>query len=418
MTMRNDVSRREFIKRSAMVSAAATLPTGIFALGQEQIKVGVIGVGGRGAGAAVDCFNADKSVVIWSVGDLFEDRLNSSLNWIKGETKERCQVTKDRTFVGFDAYKGVLASGCDVVILTAPPGFRPVHFEAAVAAGKHVFMEKPVATDAAGIRMVLASAQLAKQKKLTVVAGTQRRHDLAYRECMKRIHGGEMGDVMAMYAYWNQGGLWMHPRQPNWSDMEWQLRNWLYFTWLSGDHIVEQHVHNIDVCNWAMQAHPVKAFALGGRQCRVDPAYGHVFDHFTTEYEYANGVRMISMCRQIDGTSNRVAEHIVGSKGTSNANTSIKGAKAWRWDGERPNPYVLEHKNMIASIRKGEAFNEAQQVAESTLTAIMGRMAAYTGQEITWEQALNSTERLVPESFGFGALPVPPVAMPGTTKFM
>ncbi len=418
MTMRNDVSRREFIKRSAMVSAAATLPTGIFALGQEQIKVGVIGVGGRGAGAAVDCFNADKSVVIWSVGDLFEDRLNSSLNWIKGETKERCQVTKDRTFVGWDAYKGVLASGCDVVILTAPPGFRPMHFAAAIEAGKHVFMEKPVATDAAGIRQVLASAQIAKQKKLTVVAGTQRRHDLAYRECMKRIHGGEMGDVMAMYAYWNQGGLWMHPRQPNWSDMEWQLRNWLYFAWLSGDHIVEQHVHNIDVCNWAMQAHPVKAFALGGRQCRVDPAYGHVFDHFTTEYEYANGVRLISMCRQIDGTMNRVAEHIVGSKGTSNANTSIKGAKTWRWDGDRPNPYVLEHKNMIASIRKGEAFNEAQQVAESTLTAIMGRMAAYTGQEISWEQALNSNEKLVPETLAFGNLGVPPVAMPGTTKFM
>jgi predicted dehydrogenase len=236
---------------------------------------------------------------------------------------------------------------------------------------------------------------------------------------MKRIREGEMGDVVACYAYWNQGGLWMHPRKPEWSDLEWQLRNWLYFTWISGDHIAEQHIHNIDVCNWAVGKHPVKAISLGGRQVRTNPAYGHIFDHFATEFEYDDGVKMISMCRQIDGTASRVEERIVGTKGTSNANTWIKGEKSWRWDGDRPNPYMLEHKNLFESIATGNPINEGRQVAESTLTAIMGRMAAYTGQEVTWEQALNSQENLMPERLEMGmALAVAPVAIPGQTKLI
>ena len=228
-----------------------------------------------------------------------------------------------------------------------------------------------------------------------------------------------MGDVVATYAYWNQGGLWMHNRQDNWGDLEWQMRNWLYFAWLSGDHITEQHIHNLDVCNWAKGAHPVKCVSLGGRQVRTDAAYGHIFDHFATEYTYEDGTSMMSFCRQQDGTQSNVSERIVGTKGTSNANTNIKGENAWRWDGERPNAYVLEHKDLIASIRSGNVLNEGVQVANSTLTAIMGRMAAYTGKEITFDQALNSDENLMPSGLGWNMdLDVAPVAIPGKTQFV
>jgi predicted dehydrogenase len=321
----------------------------------------------------------------------------------------------NRSFLGFDAYKEVITSGVDVVILTAPPAFRPAHFRFAVENGKHVFMEKPIATDAPGVRSVMESSDLATAKRLCVVAGTQRRHDVAYREAIQRIQDKQIGDVVALYCYWNQGGLWMVPRKPEWTDLEWQLRNWLYFTWLAGDHIVEQHIHNIDVCNWVKGEHPVKAMGVGGRQVRTDPAYGHIYDHFAIEFEYADGVKMLSMCRQQDGTSARVGEHVVGTRGTSNANTYLKGEKPWEFKGERPNPYVLEHRNLLTAIRGGRYINEGRQVAESTLTAIMGRMAAYTGLEVTWEQAYNSQESLVPEKLEFGPMPVPPVAMPGKT---
>jgi predicted dehydrogenase len=412
------LSRRNFLIGSSAATAALLLPNLANAQGSDTIKVGVIGCGGRGTGAAGDCVSAAPGVVIWSMGDVFEDRLRGSRDALKKDHKNAYRVTDDRAFTGFDAYKKVIASGVDLVILATPPGFRPAHIRAAVEAGKHVFTEKPVAVDGPGIREVIAASELASQKKLAIVAGTQRRHDLAYREVMRRIHDGAIGEITALTCYWNQGGLWMNPRQAHWSDMEWQLRNWLYFTWLSGDHIVEQHVHNLDVCNWAMRAHPVKALSLGGRQVRTDPAYGHVYDHFATEYEYENGVRMASQCRQIDGTASRVSEHIMGTKGTSNAHTSIKGANPWRWEGDRPNPYVQEHRHLIESIRAGKPLNEGRQVAESTLTAIMGRMSAYTGQEVTWDQAMNSTEVLMPTTLQMGPLPVPPVAKPGTTKLV
>lgn len=410
------LTRRDFLKTTTAASAAAMFPSGVFAQGSDTIKVALVGCGGRGTGAVIDAVNADKGVELVAMADVFRDHLESSVKTLRENIKGAFKVSNDRMFVGFDAYKKAIASDCQVVILTTPPGFRPAHLAAAVDAGKHVFMEKPVAVDATGIRSVLESSAKAADKGLGIVAGTQRRHDLAYNECMKRIHDGQMGDITALYAYWNQGGLWMHPRQPAWSDMEWQLRNWLYFTWLSGDHIVEQHIHNMDVCNWAMQSHPVKAISLGGRQVRTDAAYGHIFDHFATEYEYANGVKMVSMCRQIDGTASRVAEHIVGTKGSSNANTTIKGENAWRWDGDRPNPYMLEHRNLIASIRAGKVLNEGKQVAESTMTAILGRMAAYSGQEVTWEQAMASTMDLMPSKLEMGALEVPPIAVPGKTK--
>lgn len=403
---------------STVAAAATVAPRFVHASVKETLKVGLIGCGGRGTGAAMDCANADPSVEIWAMGDLFPDRLNGSRNQLRDNLKERYKVADDHAFSGWDAFEKVAKTDVDIIILATPPGFRPAHLAAAIAAGKHVFMEKPVAVDAPGIHSVYESADSATKKGLCIVAGTQRRHDLAYRECMNRIHDGQMGDVVASYAYWNQGGLWMNPRQPNWTDMEWQLRNWLYFSWLSGDHIVEQHVHNIDVCNWAMNAHPVKAISLAGRQCRTDPAYGHIFDHFATEFEYANGAKMISMCRQIDGTASRVSESIIGTKGTSNANTRIVGEKAWRYEGERPNPYVQEHRHLIEAIKSGKPINEGRQVADATFTAILGRMAAYTGLEVTWDQGLASKEVLAPKVLQFGEVPVAEVAHPGQTKLI
>lgn len=411
----NDISRREFLATSAAATASFALPLNVFSQGSSQIKVGLVGCGGRGTGAMHDSCNADPSVVIWAMGDVFEDRLSGARDNLAGNFKGRFQAG-ERQFTGFNAYKQVIDSGIDVVILTTPPGFRPGHLKYAIEKGKHVFMEKPVATDAAGVRSVIESAKLAATKNLNIVAGTQRRHDVAYREAMKRIHDGEIGDVTSMNCYWNQGGLWMVPRKAEWTDVEWQLRNWLYFTWLSGDHIVEQHIHNIDVCNWAMSAHPEKAICLAGRQVRTDPAFGHIFDHFATEFEYKGGVKMVSMCRQIDGTASRVSEHIVGSKGKSDGNNYVSGSMKWAFEGDRPNPYVEEHKHLLEAIKKGNYINEGERVAETTLTAIMGRMAAYTGQEVTWDQAMNSQEKLFPEHLEFGPMPVPPVAVPGVTK--
>jgi len=417
MAGKDGISRREFLTTSAAVGATLVAPSLLKASsGRATLRLGLIGCGGRGTGAVMDAVAADDDVVLYAMGDVFEDRLRGSEQYLRSQVKEKVQVTSGRTFAGFDAYRGVIESEVDVVILTTPPGFRPAHLSAAVAAGKHVFTEKPVAVDGAGVREVFRASDEAKAKGLAIVAGTQRRHDIAYRQAMERIHAGAIGDIVAAYCYWNQGGLWMNPRKPEWTDMEWQLRNWLYFAWLSGDHIVEQHVHNIDVVNWAMQAHPTKAVGMGGRQVRTDPAYGHVYDHFAIEFEYESGVRMLSMCRQQDGTASRVAEHIVGTKGTSNANTFISGESAWRFEGERPNPYVEEHKRLFEGIRAGNVMNEGRQVAESTMTAILGREAAYTGQEVTWEQVLNSQQRLGPEKLEFGPVPVPDVAMPGRTK--
>ncbi len=417
MARKKALSRRDFLATSATAAAGLMIPKGVFAQGSDRLKVGLIGCGGRGSGAATDIAAADKGAILWSMGDLFQDRLDGSRNWLKEQLKDRYQVPNDRAFVGFDAYKHVVATDVDVVILTAPPGFRPDHLRASVEAGKQVFMEKPIATDAPGARSVLESSEMASKKRLNIVAGTQRRHDPAYRECIQRIRDGQMGEITACYAYWNQGGLWMNPRKPEWTDLEWQLRNWLYFTWISGDIIVEQHIHNIDVCLWAMGKNPVKAVSLAGRQVRTDPAYGHVYDHFATEFEFDNGVKLISMCRQIDNTAARVSEQIVGSKGVSNANSWIRGDKPWRWDGERPNPYVEEHKNLVAAIRGGKYINEGKTVAETTLVAMMGRTAGYTGKEVTWDQMMSSEQRLVPEALEFGPMPVAQVAMPGITQF-
>ena len=366
----SNVPRRDVIKTTAAITAAATFASlgSNFAHAAEgngdKIRVGLVGCGGRGTGAAEDCVRADPNVVLVAMGDMFQDRINSSKERLKkdGEISDKIQVKDDQCFTGFDAYKKVIASDIDLVIFATPPGFRPMHIAAAADAGKHVFAEKPVAVDAPGVRSVLESAKKFKEKKKAFVAGAQRRHQLEYLETIKRIHDGELGQLVSGNCYWNQKGLWMHPRKSEWSDMEWQLRNWLYFTWLSGDHIVEQHIHQHDVMNWVLGALPTKAYGMGGRQTRTDKAYGHIYDHFAVEYEYPNGVKVVSMARQQEGTDGRVAEHIVGTKGKSNCAgnmTGHDGSSIFRFkrsDGT-PSPYRQEHIDMIASIRKGEPLN-------------------------------------------------------------
>ena len=420
-------SRRNFVKTSTLAAAASVIiPRTSAAMrgpwAAETLRVGVIGCGGRGSGAVRDCLRADPDVQLVAMGDLFPDRLQRShanLSKVASENADfakQFQVAPEMMFSGFDAYQKVLATDIDLVILATPPGFRPAHLAAAVTAGKHIFTEKPVGIDAPGIRSVLATADAARAKSLAVVAGTQRRHDPGYVEVMKRVHDRAMGDLIGGQVYWNQGGLWKADRDAAWTDTEWQIRNWLYFTWLSGDHIVEQHVHNLDVANWAMGAHPVKAVGVGGRQWRTGGEYGHIFDHFAIDFEYPGGAHVMSMCRQIDGSANHVGELFQGTRGSTNAATRIDGDQAYQWTGERKNPYVEEHVDLLASIRAGKPLNELRQVAESTLTAIMGREAAYTGQAIEWDALLNSTQNLMPPTVAFGPLGVPPVAMPGRTK--
>jgi myo-inositol 2-dehydrogenase / D-chiro-inositol 1-dehydrogenase len=421
------VSRRTFVQTTAAATAAFMLRGGVRITGQDVVRVGVVGTGGRGTGAAVNVLTASEGVHLVSLGDLTVDRLGQARDQLSKaaadnpKVKAGLKVTDDRCFTGFDAFKKVLAADIDYVILASPPGFRPAMLRAAVEAGKHVFTEKPVAVDSAGIRSVLATYELALKKGLGIGVGTQRRHQDMYLTAIKRVHDGAIGDVMSGQVFWNQGGLWNRDRQPSWSDAEWQIRNWLYFTWLSGDHIVEQHVHNIDVANWVLNAHPVRAIGAGGRQWRTDPKYGHIYDHFAVDFEYPNGARVMSMCRQIDGTRGRIGEYFIGPRGRvemrNEGTADIYGANKWTWASEKPaNPYVQEHTDLIASIRSGKPYNELKQVAESTLTAILGREAAYTGQELTWDEVLNADQDLTPPQTEFGPLPVPPVPMPGKTK--
>jgi len=420
--MTTDLTRRDFVLTSS--AALAALPLTGVALGasrrEEILEVGVIGCGGRGTGAATDALNAGDNVKVTALADVFPDRVQSARSHL-ASMGERGVVPDDRCFSGFDAYQKLLKTGVHIVILATPPHFRPFHFEAAIAAGKHVFMEKPVAVDPAGVRRVIAAARVAQSKRLCVVAGTQRRHESSYLAAMEHVQGGGLGEVVAARCYWNQGGLWVNEQQPSWSGMEWQLRNWLYFTWLSGDHIVEQHIHNIDVVNWAFGAMPVKCVALGGRQARTEAKFGHIFDHFAVEFEYPGNRFALSMCRQQDGTASRVEEVIHGSMGklvTRPGFAQVDGAKAWRWSGKNNNPYVQEHVDLQRAIRADDPVNEGERVAHSTLCAIMGRMAAYTGQEVSWQQALESPLDLTPASYEFGDLPVPPVAIPGRTKLV
>jgi len=416
----DNATRREFLKTGAVLlggTLATPVIPGAWAAGSDEIRVGLIGCGGRGRGALKDALESAEGVRLVALGDAFKDRIAEAQDTLKG-LGARAVVSPDRCFVGLDAYQKVLATDANYVILATPPGFRPAHLKAAVAAGKNIFAEKPVAVDGPGIRTVLGVYEEAKKKGLGIGVGTQRRHQDGYLETMKRLKDGAIGDIVSARCYWNQGGLWNKPRQAEWSDLEWQMRNWLYFTWLSGDHIVEQHVHNLDVINWAMGAHPVSALGMGGRQVRTDPAYGHIFDHFAVDYEYENGVHLMSQCRQIDGCDKSIMEALAGTKGRVELNDDVKrwritGPSAWKFDGEANLPYRQEHTDLIASIRAAQPLNELKQVAESTLTAILGRMSADSGKRVTWDEALGSDEALVPDKLAFGPMPVPPVPKPG-----
>jgi myo-inositol 2-dehydrogenase/D-chiro-inositol 1-dehydrogenase len=416
-------SRRNFIKTATAAAVGTTVATrfslpGAYAAGSDEIRVGVIGCGGRGTGAIRNVLESAKGVKIVAMGDAFKDRIEESRTRAKQRYADLVAVPDDRMFVGLDAYKQVIAvPEVNYIILATPPGFRPLHLKAAIEAGKHVFTEKPIAVDPAGVREVLALVDVAKQKKLNIGTGTQRHHQAGYIETIKRIQDGAIGDIVSTRCYWNQGSLWNKERQAAWSDLEFQMRNWLYYTWLSGDHIVEQHIHNIDVINWVTNSHPVKAMGMGGRQVRTGPEFGHIFDHFAIDFEYDNGMHLMSMCRQIAGCANSVSEAVVGTKGMSQVDKyTITGANAWARpkNDKDVDPYVQEHTDLIAAIRKGEPFNELKATAESTLTAIMGRTSAYTGKAVTWDEILNSTEpTIVPSKLEWGTMPTPPVAMPG-----
>ncbi len=435
--------RREFLKRSSVLAAGIaaapfiSVPQRTYAANSETLKVGLVGCGGRGTGAASQALHGDRNVVLHAMGDIFEDRMKGSLEQIKKEHPERTMVTPDTSFIGFDAIDKVLASGVDVVVLATPPGFRPYHLKKAIDAGKHVFCEKPMATDAPGVRLVMEAAAVAKQKKLALTSGFCWRYNPAERQIMKRIHDGEIGSPLSMYTVYNTGSLWVKPRQPGWNDMTYQMRNWYYFTWLSGDHLVEQAVHSLDKMQWALKDEaPVKCVAHGGRQVRTGSDFGHINDHFSILYEYASGARGYHFSRQQANTASDNSDYFMGSKGVAQikafAGLRITGETNWNLRSREglENMYQVEHNEMMASIRKGEPINDGAWMAQSTMVALMGRMAAYTGQEITWEQALNSKENLAkwvtnqeeevgdPKFSWDMPLRVPAVAMPGQTKFV
>jgi predicted dehydrogenase len=418
-------SRRDFLAASATAASLAVLAPHVHAAGSDVIKVGLIGCGGRGTGAAEQALRADSNVQLTAMGDMFADRLTRSLDDLKrSEVGAKVQVKPEQQYSGFEAYKGVIASGVDVVLLATPPHFRPAHLEAAVEAGKHVFCEKPVAVDAPGVRKVLAVCAEAKKRRLSIVSGLCWRYHHAKRDTFKQIHDGALGDIVTMQCTYNSSGLWCNRKLQGMSDMEWQLRNWLYFTWLSGDHIVEQHIHSIDKGLWAMKDQPpAKVVANGGRQVRTGAEYGHIYDHFNCVFEWANGVKLFSSCRQIDNTAQEVNDHIMGTTGTCDVmNHTIRahnGKVIWHTD---PKPgdqmYQNEHDELFASVRNHKPINNGEYMSYSTMMAIMGRMAAYTGKVITWDMAMSSREDLTPPGgYVFGPLPVAPVARPGVTKF-
>jgi len=425
-------NRRHFIKTSstaAVVGAVAPFvlaPRGRGASPGDTLKVGLVGCGGRGSGAAAQALAADNSVALTAVGDVFSNQITNSLRSLTEQAGDKVAVKPEHRFTGLDAYQKVIDSGVDVVILATPPGFRPQHLKAAVDAGKHIFCEKPMATDAPGVRSVLESVKEAKRKKLALVAGFCWRYDYARREIYQRIHDGAIGDIRAIYATYYTSPVKPMPapdrRPQGMSDLEWQIRNWYNFAWLGGDGLVEQAVHSVDKIAWAMkEAPPLKAVAVGGRQ--VSNHEGNIYDHIEVNYEYADGVRAFLGCRQISGCYNQNADYIIGATGDGTigvrTNPTLNGPNPWRYSGPDNNMYQTEHDELFASIRNGEPINDGVRMAHSTLLAIMGRMAAYTGQEITWEQALNSRETLVPDNMTWDMdLPIRPMAIPGKTKFV
>ncbi len=444
MIKNNQLDRRNFIKKSGLALGATAMSTSLLDAKNKigidnEIKIGLIGCGGRGTGAVVQALSTTQNVKLVAMCDAFKDQLDNCYDkitnpeftdWSSDEPKNlnpKIDVPDSRKFSGFDAYKNVIAA-CDVVLIATPPGFRPIHFEHAVNAGKHVFMEKPLAVDGPGIRKVLAAAEVAKAKKLNVVVGLQRHYQKVYTEWVDAMHNGAIGDIITSRVYWNGAGVWVRERKPEQTEMEYQMRNWYYFNWLCGDHINEQHIHNLDVGNWVHRSTPVRAHGMGGREVRTGLDHGEIFDHHFIEYEYEDGSRMFSQCRHIKGCMNRVSEAFHGSNGSAPKPGILLGKGGEKLmdydDSEDGNPYQVEHDKLFAAIAAGEyKYADAENGANATLTAIMGRMASYSGKVIEWDEALNSNIDLSPTSFAWDANPpVMPdangrykIAIPGLT---
>ncbi|MCC5937471.1 MAG: Gfo/Idh/MocA family oxidoreductase [Lunatimonas sp.] len=410
--------RRDFLKTSALITGGALLNPfslpGAYAAGTDEIKIAVVGCGGRGTGAVFQAFETGHNIKLVGMADAFEDRLEQSYDRIlKRFGEDKVVVPKEKRIAGFDGYKEVMKDA-DVVILAAPPGFRPDHFEEAVRLNKQIFMEKPVATDAVGIRRVLAAAEEAKKKKLNVVVGLQRHYQDSYVETIKRVHDGQIGDIVGGQVFWNDGGVWVRERQPGQTEMEYQMRNWYYFNWLCGDHIVEQHVHNLDVANWVKNGYPVKAEGTGGRTVRRGKDHGEIFDHHVVLFTYEDGTVIHSECRHFPGAANRVDESFQGTKGKVYMNaghvgkiSDYKGNSLYDHNGENNiNPYQKEHNELFAAIVKGEyKFADAENAAKSTMTSILGRFATYSGKVVSWDEAINSDINLMPDVLAWDAIP-------------
>ena len=426
--MNQPENRREFIKASAAAAIAAPFILTSSARGQdspgETLRVGLVGCGGRGSGAAAQALAADKNIAITAMGDAFEEQIRRALPGLRKAHPEKVKVEPENCFAGMDAYKKVIDSGVDVVILASPPGFRPMHMKAAIDAGKHVFAEKPMAVDAPGVRMVLAAAEEAKKKNLSVASGFCWRSHLPKRQTFQKVLDGAVGDIQTIYNTYNTGPVKDTTiRKPGWGPMETQVRNWYQFTWLSGDHIVEQAVHSLDMMSWAMgDVPPARITGHGGRQVRT--SLGNIYDHFAIVYEYENGAKGFHFSRQIAGCSSDYAVTVAGTKGRCLVDCSrgvhrITGEDSWNYQGAKNDMYQTEHDELFAAIRANKPINHGPWMALSTMLAIGGRMAAYTGQTITWEEAMNSQESLVPADLSWDApIEVPPVAMPGKTKLV
>lgn len=440
MTRKIDQSRRQFLATAGAAAATTALLTPmIHAEGTDTIKVGIIGCGGRGSGAAENVLQSAKGVEIVAVGDYFQHQADGLRQRLAGfaQNDPRCRELGNKvnieknSFGGLNAFEKVIESpGVNYIILATPPGFRPLHIQAAVAAKKNLFAEKPVAVDGSGIRKVLSAYDDSVKSNLGIAAGTQRRHQLGYLQTMKRIHEGVIGDIVGARCYWNQGDIWFRQRAEKMTDLDYQIHNWYHFCWLSGDHICEQHVHNLDVINWATKSHPVRALGMGGRtRPYADPNVdGHIYNFFAVEYEYPNGLHMLSQCRQINRCDNNfpgqsgISEALVGTRGTCQVNSyTINGQRVVTREQEKDavDPYVQEHTDLIASIRAAKPINELKNVAESTLTAIMGRMSAYTGKTVSWEQALKSKLELMPDKLARDMkLEATPLPVPGKTPLV
>jgi predicted dehydrogenase len=419
-----ETTRRTFLQTSAAAAASATLLPGAFAAGaSDTLRVGLVGCGGRGTGAAKQALRADPKVKLVAMCDAFMDRLEDSLKGLKNikDIADKIDVTPDRKFDGFDGYKKLL-DHVDVVLLCTPPGFRPIHLKAAVEARKHVFCEKPVAVDVAGVKSVVETARLAKANNVSLCSGFCYRYDHAKRETVKRIHDGAIGDVAAMHITYLTGPLWHRGNDPKWTPMEYQMRNWYYFTWLSGDFIVEQHCHNFDKANWVFGGKmPVAATGVGGRQQRRDPKYGHIYDHFAVTLEYDNGAKLFSFCRQMSGCDGNVNDYVIGTKGSAQlmAHTvSPTGGKPWAFGSEAKvkDMYQVEHDELFAGIRAGKFINDGENAANSTLMAILAREAAYTGKKLTVKELLASNLNIAPKEYAWGPIETPPVPTPGFYK--